>query len=363
MKFRTQLIVNLGKFKKNIETIFSNAPDNKIIFMVKADGYGHGVLPLVRFAYSDLGIQEFGCASLEEAKYLRRELSDLHFDIYVFSDIQLDNLESVECYSNERIFPVISSLEQLDYFLHQENFKYFPLCLKFNTGMNRLGIPLDKIPEVVKALNLHKRKSIYHLFSHLANSSLPMNENEHNLNQTKNFKILKEQIHLAQISVERSSISNSGAILQSSGLEETHIRPGIMGYTYPFCISKLETRILKTFIVNKDTPIGYNSISSPNDGIIAVLAIGYGDGFSTHYSGAHIEHKGIQGEIVGRINMDMTFVLFPLSAKDQITAGDNVVIWGEKEGDLFKFADETKTIPYELLCSLLPRIPRIYRLD
>jgi alanine racemase len=151
--------------------------------------------------------------------------------------------------------------------------------------------------------------------------------------------------------------------LQNSGLLETHIRPGIMGYTYPFCISKLETRILNTFIAKKDTPVGYNSILCPNDGLIAVLAIGYGDGFSTHYSGAHIEHKGMIGEIIGRINMDMTFVLFPLSAKDKILSGDNVAIWGEKEGDLLRFADETKTIPYELLCSLLPRIPRIYRLN
>jgi alanine racemase len=154
----------------------------------------------VRFAYSDLGIQEFGCASLEEAKYLRRELSDLHFDIYVFSDIQLDNLESVECYSNERIFPVISSLEQLDYFLHQENFKYFPLCLKFNTGMNRLGITIEKIPEVLKMLSIHKRKTIYHLFTHLANSSLSMNDNEYNLDQIKKFKVLKDYFHLSKIS-------------------------------------------------------------------------------------------------------------------------------------------------------------------
>lgn len=363
MKFRSQLVVNLEHLKANLQYINKIAPNCQTIFMIKADGYGHGMIPLARYAFTELGITEFGCATLDEAKSLRRELPELNFDIYVFSDVQLNNLDSVETYTNERIFPVISTLAQLDFFLHQESFKFFPLNLKFNTGMNRLGLEIDKFEEIIKRLKKHNRNSIYHLFTHLANSSFSMTEDIHNVEQMDKFKNLKEKFQEAKIILERTSISNSGAILQNSGLDQTHIRPGIMLYTYPKCVTKLETTILHVFPAKKDQPIGYNSIPCLRDGVVAILAIGYGDGFSTHYSGAHISHRGNIGEIIGRINMDMTFVLFPPSAKDEIKVDDVVTIWGEKEGDLLNFSNETKTITYQLFCSLLPRIPRIYRLS
>jgi alanine racemase len=363
MKFRSRLVVNLDHLKFNLQHIHKLAPNCKTIFMIKADGYGHGMVPLARYAFTELAITEFGCATLEEAKVLRSELPELNFDIYVFSDLQLNRPESVEAYSNQRIFPVLSTLTQLDFFLHQESFKFFPLCLKFNTGMNRLGLEIEKIDEVIKRLELHKRKSIYHLFTHLANSSFSMTEDEHNLEQVSKFKNLQEKFIQANFILERTSISNSGAILQNSGFEQTHIRPGIMLYTHPKCVSKLETTILHVFTAKKDQPIGYNSIPCIRDGVVAVLAIGYGDGFSTHYSGAHIIYRGNVGEIIGRINMDMTFVLFPPSALKDIKVNDVVTIWGEKEGDLLNFSSETKTITYQLLCSLLPRIPRNYRLS
>jgi alanine racemase len=363
MKFRSRLVVNLDHLKFNLQHIKKIAPSAQSIFMIKADGYGHGMVPLARYAFTELGITEFGCATLDEAKVLRSELPELSFDIYVFSDLQLISPESVETYSNQRIFPVVSSLSQLDFFLHQESFKFFPLCLKFNTGMNRLGLEVEKLDEILKRLELHNRKSIYHLFTHLANSSFSMIEDIHNVEQVAKFKILKEKFIQANIIIQRTSISNSGAILQNSGLDQTHIRPGIMLYTHPKCVSKLETTILHAFTAKKDQPIGYNSIPCIRDGVVAVLAIGYGDGFSTHYTGAHITHRGNIGEIIGRINMDMTFVLFPASAQKDIKVDDVVTIWGENEGDLLNFSNETKTITYQLLCSLLPRIPRNYRLS
>jgi alanine racemase len=257
----------------------------------------------------------------------------------------------------------LTTISQLDFFLHQESFKYFPICLKFNTGMNRLGIDLGSAAEIIKKLIRHKRKSVHHLITHLANSTYSMAQDHHNINQQTKFKLLLDQFRESEINLERTSIANSGAILQQGGFEHTHIRPGIMLYTYPHCISRLETKILHIFEAKKDMPIGYNSTPCPRDGVIAILAIGYGDGFSTHYNGATISHRGIQGEIVGRINMDMTYVLFPAGTQDFFKIDDVVTIWGENEGDLLKFSQETKTLTYELLCSLLPRIPRIYRLS
>ncbi len=352
------------------------SPKSEVLFMVKADGYGHGMIPVTRYAVTELGVKEFGCATLGEALKLREELNDLEFDIYVFSDTQLEVPENVDIYVRRRIIPVISNVSELDYLLHNPEFKHFPICLKFNTGMNRLGIDPSDAPLVVARLKQHGRSTVHHLISHFANASFPMDTHEFNISQRSRFIDIKKFFRDSGITIERTSQSNSGAIEQRHGFEDTHIRPGLMmygptslspeyadkGHFKGKLVSRLETHILRTFDVKAGDPVGYGSTPCPYDGVVAVLAIGYGDGFSTRYSGAHLFHKGFKGVITGRVNMDMIQVLFPTEAKKQIKAHEVFVIWGEQEGDLINFSLETKTIPYELFCSLLPRIPRVYRL-
>ncbi|MGZ3789592.1 MAG: alanine racemase [Bacteriovorax sp.] len=377
MKFRSRLVVNLSHLAHNYSLIKKMAPNTNVIFMVKADGYGHGMIPIVRYSVTELGIKEFGCATIGEALKLREELNDLEFDIYVFSDIQLELQENADIYLKRRIIPVISNVSELDYILHTSEFKNFPICLKFNTGMNRLGLdPLDA-PLIVTKLKQHGRMSIHHMISHYANASNPMDTDGRNVFQKDRFEEIKKFFRDSGITLERTSASNSGAIEQKHGFENTHIRPGLMmygptslmsehahkGHFEGKIVSRLETYILRTFDVKAGDPIGYGSTPCPHDGTVAVLAIGYGDGFSTRYGGASLHHKGFRGVIAGRVNMDMIQVLFPTEAKGHIKAHEIFTIWGEKEGDLINFSLETKTIPYELFCSLLPRIPRVYQLD
>ncbi len=379
MKFRSRLVVNLHHLAHNVSEIKKIAPESQILFMVKADGYGHGMIPVVRYAITELGIKEFGCATISEALKLREELNELEFDVYVFSDIQLELLENADIYLKRRIIPVISNVSELDYILHTPEFRHFPICLKFNTGMNRLGLDPNDTPLIVAKLKQHGRNSVHHLISHYANASFPMETNERNVFQRTRFTEIKQYFRDNGITLERTSQSNSGATEQKTGMRstDTHIRPGLMMYgpsslNSEFSnlshfngkvVSRLETYILRTFEVKAGDPIGYNSTPCPHDGVVAVLAIGYGDGFSTRYGGAHIHHKGFDGVITGRVNMDMIQVLFPKEANGHIKAHEIVTIWGEKDGDLLKFSEETKTIPYELFCSLLPRVPRVYRLN
>lgn len=379
MKFRSRLVVNLHHLAHNVGEIKKIAPDSQILFMVKADGYGHGMIPVARYAITELGIREFGCATISEALKLREELNELEFDIYVFSDIQLELLENADIYLKRRIIPVISNVSELDYILHTAEFKHFPICLKFNTGMNRLGLDPNETPLIVNKLKQHGRSSVHHLISHYANASFPMETNERNVFQRTRFTEIKKFFQDSGIILERTSQSNSGATEQKTGLAkgDTHIRPGLMMYgptSLPAehaklshfrgkVVSRLETYILRTFDVKAGDPIGYGSTPCPHDGVVAVLAIGYGDGFSTRYGGAHLYHKGFEGVITGRVNMDMIQVLFPVEARGHIKAHEIFTIWGENEGDLLKFSEETKTIPYEVFCSLLPRVPRVYRLN
>ncbi len=379
MRFRSRLVVNLEHFASNINQIKKISPKAQILCMIKADGYGHGMVPMARYAMTELGIKEFGCATLGEAVKLREELNELEFDVYVFSDIQLELLENADIYLKRRIIPVISNVSELDYILHTPEFKYFPICLKFNTGMNRLGLDPSEAPLIVNKLQQHHRTSVHHLISHYANAGAPMETHPVNVTQRTRFSEIKKFFRDSGITLERTSQSNSGTIEQKIGIPEhsddTHVRPGLMLYGPSSLndgvksvfqgklVSTLETYILRVFAVKKGDVVGYNSTPCPEDGLIAILAIGYGDGFFNRYSGAHLYHKGFEGTIIGRVSMDMTHVFFKEEAASSIRAHEIFTIWGQQEGDLLKFCSETKIIPYEIFCALLPRVPRVYRLN
>jgi len=90
MRYRTRLSIDLNLLAENYQLLKKICKNNEVLFMVKAEGYGHGLLPIVRFAASELKIKEFGCATLGEARLLREELPDLDYEVYVFSDVQIE---------------------------------------------------------------------------------------------------------------------------------------------------------------------------------------------------------------------------------------------------------------------------------
>jgi alanine racemase len=373
MSDRSKLEIDLNILGENIKKLGVLAPINEILFMVKANAYGHGVLPLVDFCLYNSPIREFGVATCNEASLLRETFIQENFETYVFSDLALER--NHEFYGRGNVIPVISSFADLNIFLGHSNYKKVPLCLKFNTGMNRLGFDEADVEEIISMMNVRGRSSIFHLMTHLSSASL-LASSKKNIGQLENFKKIKNNFAAGNISLERTSISNSGAIEQGLGLEETHIRPGLMLYGPTSLVKKyrarsnwqgrtissLQTRVLQTFPIKKGTPIGYGATPCCDDGLLAILALGYGDGFNTHFEGAHIIHKGFKGKIVGRVNMDMTHVLFPLESEKEIRPGDHVEIWGHDREGILRFSDETGTIPYEIFCQLTPRVPRSYNL-
>ena len=374
MKYGTRLHIDLSLLFENFKLLKGICPNNSILFMVKADAYGHGMLPIVRFANEEVGINEFGCATLAEAVKLRDELSDLEFEIYVFSDINFQLQSDVDFYLNRRIIPVLSNINEVDVLLNSDKFDHLPLCLQINTGLNRLGIEMSDLEVLISKLKDKKRKTIYHLLTHLACSSNPVLVHEKNILQKDNFIKAKKLFIDSGFEIERTSISNSGAIEQGFGIEETHIRPGIMLYGPTSmnkgyrdhsswggkCISRLETYVLKVFEVKKGAGIGYESTLAPEDGTIVLLALGYGDGFSGRLRKPSLYHEDNEGYVLGRVNMDMTQVFFKGELKTKIFPGDKFTVWGHNPKEILKFSDQTKTITYENFCHLTSRVPRIY---
>lgn len=374
MRERSRLLVDLKLLAENITSLQALYPQQKILFMVKADAYGHGVLPIVRYACQELEVKEFGCATLAEAMHLREHLPDLEFEVYVFSDVQIELKDSSEYYLNRRIIPVLSNENDLDFFLEHAQFAHFPLCLKFNTGMNRLGLDDGDVTKVIEKLKKTSRRSIYHLMTHMACASQSMNKIKKNGQQRERFNVLTQEFRSAGFDIERTSLSNSGALEQGVGGDYSHIRPGLMLYGPSSLIpqlkplrqwrghniSKLETYVLHVFKAKRGTPIGYGARVCPEDGVIAIVALGYGDGISTRFAGAHFFHKGHRGQVMGRINMDMTQVLFPPESFKDLRVGDKFVMWDHRPESVETLSEQTGALSYELFCQLTHRVPRVH---
>ena len=365
-----RLVVDLSILESNYKALVEMCPRNEILFMVKANAYGHGLDPIVSFAHEELGIREFGCASLEEAVGLRTRLKG-NFDIIVFSETCLGRKKYAELYGRYRLIPLVSSLEGLDFFLGNRDFCHVPLCLKFNIGMNRLGIGRSEVEVAVDKIKAVGRRSLDHAMGHYSCSFFSMKEHPANRESEENFRQIKFALRGMGLEVEKTSVANSGAVEQGAGLDESHIRPGLMLYG-PSGLSKevgrrwkgkmislLETEIFQTLSVDRGTPVGYGATPCPDRGMVAIIGLGYGDGFSTRYEGVELEHRGYRGKVWGKVSMDMAQVFFAQGVKPRV--GERFQIWGHEMDSFERISIQSGTHYYELLCQLSSRLPRAYR--
>lgn len=371
---RASLYVDSHLLHENISKLRNIVGSKEIIPMVKAQGYGHGAVDISRILLENK-IKYLGVASLSEAIELRTNLQG-KFEIIVFSDTQLQNPESLNFYKDFRITPVISNDEDLSLFLNSKDFKHFPLYLKFNTGMNRLGLDPMKIDEICKKIKASGRISIDHVMSHFACSSQDIKIG-HNQRQIEGFATLLTEIKTFGLQIEATSLANSGAIEQKTGLEYSHVRPGLMLYGpsslmpglesawHGRIISTLKVRVLQTRIVKKGDPVGYGLTPVSRDGLLIVAAIGYGDGFNNRYQKVSMTVKTSRGDsveldVVGRVNMDMVQLLAPVDSS--IRSSEILTFWDDDPRAFDQFCLNAKTIPYEVFCQLSVRIPRIFKL-
>lgn len=369
MRASTELTINFSHLAYNLDLLKKIAPNNEIIFMVKANAYGHGLLEVVNYAYTNLGVKSFGCASLGEAIEIRKNLPHIKSRIFVFSDTEILNDELNQAYLDYNILPVLFKLDDLKFVLSKEKFKYLPLVLHFDTGMNRLGISESEIDEVLSILEAQKRKSLCHVMTHFSSSYLPYKEGNKTAKQLERYKKILQRLDFAGIEVNETSCANSGAIEQKIGLEFTHIRPGLMLYGPPGTgdknlwpsknLSQFKTKVLRVFPIKKGTPIGYGGHVCGKDGYVAYLPIGYGDGFLTYFSGAKVLLAGTEAKILGRVNMDLTALFFE-TLPPLVKENSEMTLWGTEETNISELAAQLKTIPYQLFTSITDRVSRRY---
>ncbi len=350
----TRIDIDASALLHNVKRVKECAPDKKIIAMVKANAYGCGLLSVLPVL--DAHVDAFGVASVEEAMAIR--MLGFNRDCVLFQGVFTpDELPTV---ARNNLQCVIHQRLQLQWILAKPLEKKIKVWVKVDTGMHRLGIALDEVDDVVRALlNCPWVDDEIGLMTHFACADEPMHRS--NQQQLDAFNTLNlPAIHLVR------SMANSAAILTQPASHADVVRPGIMLYGIsPFpdqtgqALGLLPAMRFVSAVSTiqhypPNTPIGYGGTwFSDRPSVIGVISVGYGDGYPRHIA----EHtptwvNGCIAPIVGRVSMDM--VTIDLTECKGVDVGSPVELWGQHI-PVEQIAKQAGTIAYELICQMTQR--------
>ncbi len=346
--------------------------DVKIMAMVKANAYGHGLYEISSELLNQ-GVDYLGVAVLEEGVYLRER--GITAPILVLGSINVDQIADFITHDIEITSSSIDKSIAIAA-VAKEMRKAASVHLKIDTGMERIGVHWYNAKQFIeKSYELESIK-IKGIFSHLAKAESDadftvqqLNRFESVLNSMEKKGLLPELVHLA----------NSAGIINYKDSHYSMVRPGIMLYGYnpngylpdvtfngeklkP--VMTLKTKVSFFKVVPAHTGISYNHTYITNDQTrIVTLPVGYGDGYFRLLSNKGVVIiRGIKYPVVGSVCMDQCMVDIGMSG----TAynGDDVLLFGNMDNftiPLESLCDKIGTITYEFLCGISSRVPRIYR--
>lgn len=356
----TWLTLDREALRHNVSVLRAAMPGSRLLAMVKADAYGHGVATLAPWLQDQ--VDAFGVAFLDEAMALRQRGITMPIAVLegVFSPLELAAARAAE------LQLVVHSPEQVELLRTAPSGQAIMVWLKVNTGMNRLGLrPVEALKawRVLRGLDCVSRVGLMTHFA--AADELASKQTDIQLGR---FRGLQEVLAAEQGGPVEDSLANSAAILGWPEARATWMRPGIALYgSSPFAertaddfglqpVMTLRSRLIAVHRVPAGESVGYGATwTAPVDTRIGVVAIGYGDGYPRHArSGTPVLVNGQRCWLVGRVSMDMITVdLGATPAKP----GDEAVLWG-RGLPVDEVAQSAGTISYELFCRLTPRVER-----
>ena len=348
--------IDLSALSRNLSKIQQLAGTKNIIAMVKANAYGHGLIPVTRFLESQ-GVKYFGVATIEEGEQLR--VSGTQSAILLMSGAGL--VDAPERVWAARLTPLISSIAELDALesLGHE----MAVHIDLDTGLSRGGLPISEVFQVIEWFTHQKRRvKLEGLSTHFANA------------ETANCAFSKIQLalfeqaladfELAGLKPSMIHVAKSSAIVNHFNHPNSWARPGIALYgAYdgfePVLSLQAPITLIKTLKIG-DT-VGYHQTwKASRETKIALIRAGYGDGYPRVLSNqGHALLHGMRVPIIGRISMDlMTLDITGLSPK----IGDTVTLMGREQQEQItaeQLASACDTISYEILTRLTERVERI----
>lgn len=360
--------INLGSLEHNFREVVRYSENRKILAVVKAQAYGHGAV-VVSKQLLGLGADMLGVALVEEGMELRA--AGITAPILVMGALFPEQAEAI---ATMRLTPVVFTLDAARALSQTaQNLKTtISVHVKVDTGMGRIGIATEDVFEFVTMLHGLPGIDVQGLMTHFADADL--REKEFAAKQMSRFNGLVRSLAENGISIPLIHAANSAAVLDYRHALFTMVRPGLMLYGYNpledgqgrselIPVLSLVTRIAFLKKVAAGIPISYGrTFITKRESLIATLPIGYADGYSRGLSNkGEALVRGWRVPVVGRVCMDMCMV--DVTEVPGVVEGDDVVLIGSQAGESITAGDiasKIGTIPYEVLCGIGSRVPRIY---
>lgn len=362
---QTVLSINLSSLTHNLNVFRSHlAPGVKTMAMVKASAYGSGSAEIAQ-ALQFSGVDYLTVAYTDEGIALRK--AGIAMPIMVMSpdDTSFDRMISW------KLEPEIFNIRSLDAFMHIAqtlNVRNYPVHIKLDTGMHRLGFIADEIGELKQRLLNNEHIHIASIFSHLAASEDPTKD-DFTRQQGNIFEQMSSSLMEQLPNKPLRHLCNSAAIVRHPSLQYDMVRLGIGLYGIDSSdvlkeqlkqISTLKTTIAQIKVIPPTETIGYGRKAvAENTMRIATICVGYADGYPRKLSNgnAYVLIHGQHARTVGIIAMDMCMV--DITDIPDVKEGDDVIVFSPElpVSMIAKWAD---TIPYEIMTGISQRVKRIY---
>lgn len=344
--------IDLAALRHNYAIVKQSAPAAKVIAMVKSNAYGHG---LIQVAHTLKEADAFGVARLREALQLRE--AAVTQDIVLMPGFLCADQLPIISVNNFQI--VLHHNEQLEMLLEAELAKPISVWLKIDTGMGRLGFTIEEAVAVYEQLRASVNVETVRFMTHFATiDDLTHPTTELQLNRLE---------QALEVFNGEWSAAKSAAVLNSAQTHADWVRPGVMLYGIAALADKtsiecdlrpvmtLKAPVISVKTIKKGEPVGYGStFTCPEDMPVAVVAIGYGDGYPRHaQQGTPVLINNHLAPRIGRVCMDM--IMVDCRNIPEVNIGDSVTLWGEGLSAEV-IAKHAETIPYELFCSVTKRV-------
>lgn len=353
----TWVEIDVKQFRKNIHAVRNLIGDTLYCLPIKADAYGHGLGEIAKIAAEE-GVDYLAVAHASEGVFLRRE--GVRVPILVLGAIHKEQVEDLLVYDLE-----ISVSSRLKAQLIREQCKKLQkkckVHVEIDTGMHRTGMRPESAILLCKELSSDPFLDVLGIYSHFASTDAQGSE------QIKAFQNACQTIASTLQKPLIRHIGNSAGITAFSGSLLDMVRPALLTFGYGElngvapCFS-LKSKVSYFKVVEKGKGISYDhTFHTQKMSRIVTISIGYGDGYRRDLSNkGHVLIRGKKYPIVGTICMDQFMVDV---GQDDIFVGDEVVLIGKQGNEeitLQEIARLCNTIPYEILCGLNQRVPRVY---
>lgn len=360
----TYLEVSLPQLRKNLEAIQAYVAPARVMPMIKANAYGHGMDGIA--PYLEPYVDSFGVALVEEGIRLR-ELG-ITKPILVAGGTLPEQIPSFLEYD---LMLTASSPELLDSAeaAAESTKKTLTVHLKIDTGMERVGVHYYEAQAFLEQSLACKHVLIQGIYTHFANSEDPALT--HARQQLDRFQEVLQFYEKRSLPTPMRHMANSGAILQFPESHMDLVRPGVLLYgVYPVGVDHTvdvapaltwKSHVVYSKITRPGHPVSYGSLWQPNtETRIVTIPCGYADGYFRRMTNrAQVLINGKKYPQVGRICMDQFMVD---AGQDEIRMGDEVILLGEGI-QAYDLADWMGTNEYEVLTNISARVPRVYKVE